>query len=723
MAYNITTTSGLSTFTITNGAINTQTNLSFIGKGALNYGSNLNTNFLRLLENFADNAEPSKPIIGQIWWDTSTNNLRVYDGVTFGIVSPPLGRITSSTIGNLIISTSSITGEIVDGNVNIGPNGTGTTVINRLAIKNAEVGKVPYTAANGMVVTSTLSFNSTDNTLTATNLSATNIAGTLTTGAQPGITSVGTLNSLTVSGNVVTTGSGQLVGYFTGVIGANTANSGVFTSVTTANGGQVSGYITGAIGANTANTGTFTSVTTTSGGELSGYHTGAIGANVANTGVFTSMIGNSFSLSSSSPSLFTMTSSSTNGGLKANLITTGTSSLAVPLLIFSRTNTSTTVYNGGLGWIKTLTDGSTVTSSIYVNGTNTASSPSTVMTFYSPNGFSFTGTSGTTTIDTNGNVGVGGISAGSAGYRFALQGYETSSVPLYLHSDATNAYLYSPNPVYLGSTGANLTTLVTNNTSRLSINSSGYVGIGGVNGVISPSYPLHVITPQEWGIALRHSSATTTSRATVLTQKSLGTDSSPTTVTNGTIIGGISSGGYDGTSWGAVGYNGGTEILSFAAETWTPTARGSYMTFGTTATGAAAVTERMRIESTGNVSITGNTTISGTITASGPASSAPLALTDGATITPNFALRNNFSVTLGGNRTLANPGNITVGQSGIIYISQDATGSRTLSYGTYWKFPSGVAPTLTATANATDALVYFVRTATSITVSYLLNIG
>jgi len=91
------------------------------------------------------------------------------------------------------------------------------------------------------------------------------------------------------------------------------------------------------------------------------------------------------------------------------------------------------------------------------------------------------------------------------------------------------------------------------------------------------------------------------------------------------------------------------------------------------------------------------------------------ALTDGATITPDFALANNYSVTLGGNRTLANPTNITAGQGGVITITQDATGSRTLAYGSYWKFPSGTAPTLTTTASAVDVLAYFVESSTRIT--------
>jgi len=99
------------------------------------------------------------------------------------------------------------------------------------------------------------------------------------------------------------------------------------------------------------------------------------------------------------------------------------------------------------------------------------------------------------------------------------------------------------------------------------------------------------------------------------------------------------------------------------------------------------------------------------------------ALTDGATITPNFAVANNFSVTLGGNRTLANPSNLTAGQSGCIWITQDATGSRTLAYGSSWDFAGGTAPTLTITASARDCLVYAVQSTTQITATLIKGLA
>ena len=96
-------------------------------------------------------------------------------------------------------------------------------------------------------------------------------------------------------------------------------------------------------------------------------------------------------------------------------------------------------------------------------------------------------------------------------------------------------------------------------------------------------------------------------------------------------------------------------------------------------------------------------------------------LTDGATITPDFADSNNFSVTLGGNRTLANPTNTVAGQSGSIFITQDGTGSRTLAYGTNYDFAGGTAPTLSTTAGAVDRIDYVVRTATSIHAVFTAN--
>ena len=90
------------------------------------------------------------------------------------------------------------------------------------------------------------------------------------------------------------------------------------------------------------------------------------------------------------------------------------------------------------------------------------------------------------------------------------------------------------------------------------------------------------------------------------------------------------------------------------------------------------------------------------------------ALTDASTIAVDFNSSNNFSVTLAGNRTLGQPSNQVVGQSGSIFITQDGTGSRTLAYHADWDFAGGTAPTISGAANAVDRIDYIVAAANKI---------
>ena len=93
----------------------------------------------------------------------------------------------------------------------------------------------------------------------------------------------------------------------------------------------------------------------------------------------------------------------------------------------------------------------------------------------------------------------------------------------------------------------------------------------------------------------------------------------------------------------------------------------------------------------------------------GASSSDVTTLTDQAIITPDFGASANFAVTLADNRTLANPLNLVAGQSGSIFVTQDGTGSRTLSFGSKFHFVGGTAPTMTTTASAVDRVDYVVK--------------
>lgn len=74
------------------------------------------------------------------------------------------------------------------------------------------------------------------------------------------------------------------------------------------------------------------------------------------------------------------------------------------------------------------------------------------------------------------------------------------------------------------------------------------------------------------------------------------------------------------------------------------------------------------------------------------------------TIATDATLSNTFSITMTGNATLGNPTGLVAGGTYVWNISQDGTGSRTLSYGSLFKFPGGTIPALTTAANSKDTL-------------------
>jgi hypothetical protein len=84
-----------------------------------------------------------------------------------------------------------------------------------------------------------------------------------------------------------------------------------------------------------------------------------------------------------------------------------------------------------------------------------------------------------------------------------------------------------------------------------------------------------------------------------------------------------------------------------------------------------------------------------------------LTWTSGGTTAVDLDAGINFTVTTAtGNSTLGAPTNAKTGQSGFIYITQDAATPRTLAYASAWVFAGGTDPTLTATASAKDILFY-----------------
>ena len=81
MPYILNKTNGTIVAVVQDASIDQTTDLQFLGKNYAGYGEIQNENFLKLLENFANPTQPSKPIEGQVWYDSTNKSLNVYDAL------------------------------------------------------------------------------------------------------------------------------------------------------------------------------------------------------------------------------------------------------------------------------------------------------------------------------------------------------------------------------------------------------------------------------------------------------------------------------------------------------------------------------------------------------------------------------------------------------------------------------------------------------------------
>jgi hypothetical protein len=109
MSYTINKFNGTTLVVLEDGTIDTSTSIGLVGRNYVGYGETQNENFVFLLENFANNAPPARPLVGQTWFNSTENLLYVYDGSGWKIVgaailsdTPPEG----AAIGGIWLKTT-----------------------------------------------------------------------------------------------------------------------------------------------------------------------------------------------------------------------------------------------------------------------------------------------------------------------------------------------------------------------------------------------------------------------------------------------------------------------------------------------------------------------------------------------------------------------------------------------------------------------------------------
>jgi hypothetical protein len=192
MAYTIVKSDGTVLTTIADGTINTtSTSLGLPGRNYAGYGQTLDTNFVHMMENFADTTPPSNPLRGQLWYNTNANTLYVCPADGTSNANAWLALTSTASGGTTTFGAVTVTGNVQSNNI---------TALNNI------------TGANGVFTNISVSANA-------------NIAtGNITTG------NISTLNT-----TVISTGANTTAGTLTGTWTANGGSSGNSLIVTNGN--------------------------------------------------------------------------------------------------------------------------------------------------------------------------------------------------------------------------------------------------------------------------------------------------------------------------------------------------------------------------------------------------------------------------------------------------------------------------------------------------------
>ena len=272
MAYTILKSNGQVLTTIPDGTINTSsTSLGLPGRNYAGYGQYLDTNFVHMMENFADTTPPANPLQGQLWYNTNANTLYVCPADGTANANAWLALTSTSSGGTTTFGAVTITGNLTANNSTITNGITADTITVRLATVTdlATIANANVTTANiGTTKTTTISAGSQSTSGTLTGVWTANGSGTAN--------SVAGTSMWITGGNLVISGGASL-----GIRTDNYyyANGTPISFAGTYNNGNVFDYLTGsnsvsrfggAIAVSSATTANITTGASGTAGQLTG---------------------------------------------------------------------------------------------------------------------------------------------------------------------------------------------------------------------------------------------------------------------------------------------------------------------------------------------------------------------------------------------------------------------------------------------------------------------
>lgn len=206
MAYTIVKSDGTILTTIADGTINTtSTSLGLPGRNYAGYGQQLDTNFVHLVENFADSTVPPNPIRGQLWYNTDNNTMYVCPQNGESNAAAWLALTSTSSGGSTSFGEVTVTGNVQSDNLTATNNISGNSAsLNSVEISsNANIANANVTAAVIGTVTSAV-------VTTGSSSTAGTITGTWTHTGSGIANGVNGTSLWVTGGNLVVTGAGNI---------------------------------------------------------------------------------------------------------------------------------------------------------------------------------------------------------------------------------------------------------------------------------------------------------------------------------------------------------------------------------------------------------------------------------------------------------------------------------------------------------------------------------